>query len=342
MQRFIVFSDLHLNSWTYGADVSSTWNSRLDGQYLAVMKMFEYARRHSIKSIFFCGDFFHTPSRIDAEVLHAAGNINERAGDLNVYILAGNHDKKSERVSALNALNGGAFTVISEPYWDTTEDGIHWAATPYTESYEDLQRFLDSTDLEGRVVLLHQGVGGVEVNSKGFTLNEILRPEMIPDSILHAFAGHYHTFKRVSPKLTIPGSMMQLNWNDRGEDRGFLDVMVDGSTLHMTRVITPKEICPRFVEVSLSELRNKEDLKDYDYNIVRVVRDQDVPTPAVRTLLSKSVAVEIVDPITESKATEVDVTQFDSMTDLFEEYVEHCALDEALADTGREVINEAT
>jgi DNA repair exonuclease SbcCD nuclease subunit len=86
-------------------------------------------------------------------------------------------------------------------------------------------------------MFFHQGVGGVEINSKGFTLNEILTPAMVPGNCALALTGHYHSFKPVSSNLIIPGSTTQLNWGDEGEPRGWLDVTVDGEQVTEVNLI---------------------------------------------------------------------------------------------------------
>jgi DNA repair exonuclease SbcCD nuclease subunit len=351
MYRFIIFSDLHLNSWTYGSDVSKSWNSRLEGQYRSVSAMFEYAAVNSIKTVFFCGDFFHTPSKVAAEVLQTAARLRAvaKANGLQVILLEGNHDKKSDFISALTVVDAApTFDVVAQQRISETEDGIPYAALPYTTNPRELSAFLDGADLADRVVLLHQGVSGVEINSKGFTLNEILQPDMIPDNVLHAFAGHYHSYKRVGQNLTIPGSMMQLNWGDKGEARGFIDVMWDGANLHMKRMTDVASAdAPSFIEIALSKVREMAENEQWDLNnqIVRVIRDADISDDAIRSLapLTCVGSLEIVNPPRDDlHLSEVDASQFDSMTTLFEEYVTHCNLDTDVVSTGRNIINETT
>lgn len=115
-------------------------------------------------------------------------------------------------------------------------------------------------------MFLHQGVGGVEINSKGFTLNEILTTDMIHDDVAMAFAGHYHSFKQASHNLIVPGSTMQLNWGDQGEPRGWLEVTTDQG--QVTGIEFFHSPASRFVTVNEANLELADDIVG---NFVRVV-----------------------------------------------------------------------
>ena len=115
---------------------------------------------------------------------------------------------------------------------------------------------------------MHQGVGGVEVNSKGFTLNEILTPDLIPDHCAMAFTGHYHSNRAVTSNLIIPGSTVQLNWGDKNETRGWLDVQVDKDRVHQVTLVPSNS--SQFIEVDENAFNSKETLPDLSGHFLRV------------------------------------------------------------------------
>lgn len=356
MYRFLVFSDLHLNAWTYGSTVSLDWNSRLGRQRDIVCGMLEYAKHNGINSVLFCGDFFHTPGRINTEVLEAAAAIKKatKTYGVHIYALLGNHDMKTALISSINVLEDPYFHPILYAEHFMTEDGIPVSAMPYTEDPEALRSFFaEIKDHEGheRVVMLHQGVRDVELNSKGFTLNEILSPDMIPENVIQAFAGHYHSYKRVSDKLIIPGSLMQLTWADKGETRGFLDVRYDGN-IHVRQIDTSKAEAfssfqvtgpaQKFVEVTSEWLLNTphaEIESAVKNNFVRAISPIREPRrKQLETMHPASLEIVPVED-TEKLLDEVDVARFESMSELFEEYVVHCGIDNDLASVGRQIVN---
>jgi len=97
MERFIVFSDLHLHAWNYGARVDEGgMNSRLLGQAGAMYQMGAYANQNDIKNVFFCGDYFHTPGQIKTSVLQIANDIVhvlKTTYGVELHYIVGNHDQ---------------------------------------------------------------------------------------------------------------------------------------------------------------------------------------------------------------------------------------------------------
>jgi len=377
--RFLLFSDLHLHSWKYGSTVSEGWNSRLERQAAVVRGMFEYAARKGIRLILFSGDWYHTPSRVATEVLATAARIKEALPqDIHLIAIPGNHDIKTKGLESLSVMNSSNFHVISsEKHFSTkeflpnAEDELHLSVLPYTEDSQVLQQFFEKvgSSKEKRFVLLHQGVSSVELNSKGFTLNELLKPDMIPSNVVQAFSGHYHSFKRVSDKLTIPGSLMQHTWADKGENRGFLDVTWTGSSMHMQHINTAlrrptvpatRSTAPEFIEFTVGESvvdarsrlqaagwrpswNNGSVLEDkIRGNIVRIISSSPVLESYRKKLMDMGPAsLEIVydEQSTEDKYDVDSKSSFESLTELFEDYVTRYKLDDDLVATGRQIIN---
>ena len=239
MKHFVVFSDLHLHPWTYGSQIINGRNSRLEQQKEVVKSIASYCKERDIREVVFTGDLFHT-STVSAETSQAAydsfSTFKENKIDLS--ILVGNHDQSS-RTGGSHSLSffnefghvfdvGGHATEALRGGFHKRIAGIPARFFPYTDDAEILKAYLATVNKVRCFIFMHQGVGGVEVNSKGFTLNEILTPAMVPSNCVMAFSGHYHSFKPVSSNLIIPGSTVQLNWGDEGEARGWLDVAVDG------------------------------------------------------------------------------------------------------------------
>lgn len=219
----MIFSDLHLNEWNYGASLTEDgYNSRLINQKEVVFELLDLCEENYIKEVLFCGDLFHTQNKISTKVLKIAwdcfSEFNRR--NIKAHIMVGNHDMadKSGKIHSLDWLKSIAHVIDKEEIFEV--DGLRVAALPYTEDNETLQVFLNKnayTDL----MMLHQGVSGVPLGS-GMVLNEFLNQNSIPTSVKHAFTGHYHIHKRVAPNLTIVGSTTQQNWLDADSPRGFV------------------------------------------------------------------------------------------------------------------------
>lgn len=260
--KFIVFSDLHLHNWSYGSSIREDgWNSRLLFQFDALNQIKEYAIANDIHHVFFTGDMFHTHQSVNAGPLAIAMRAfsDWRSSGLQTVFLVGNHDfaNAAGTIHSLEALRPYGIVVDRPMRLQSPGFPLPIHAAPFIKQRDDLVKFLSDVE-ENSLVLMHQGVSGISVNSTGFTLNEILQPEDIPENIFHAFTGHYHSHKCVSYRLTIPGSPLQHTWSDVGEDRGFVVSDTDTGVIQHVKIVAPE-----FVKVEEASLKDK----NIDYNL---------------------------------------------------------------------------
>lgn len=288
---FAIFSDLHLHEWAYGASVlDSGLNSRLVHQEAALNKMLDIIDEQGIRLLFFCGDFFHTHGKVSAQCLGVAERFLRRAKNmgLRMTFLVGNHDmaNKEGTIHSLELLRSYA-EVIDTPvvrtYPDLSKGSIKFLMIPYTEKEEVMWASLRDLAPTVDYICMHQGVADVPMGS-GFVINEFLKPDMIPSNVVHAFTGHYHNHRRVSPNLTIVGAPLQLTWADSGEERGFL-IVKDNEIKH---VPLPG---PKFVKlpVRTSDMKNVPSIAG---NFVRAT-DYDGDVSAIRKMLLKMGALYV-------------------------------------------------
>ena len=285
MKRFVVFSDLHLHPWAYGSQVINGKNSRLEQQKEVVKSIATYCKERDIHEVVFTGDLFHT-STVGAETNQAAYEAFSafKENGIDLSLLVGNHDQSS-RTGGSHALSffrefGHVFDVGRHTA-EALHTGPHRRIAgvpayffPYTDDETVLKAYLASCGGGPYFLFLHQGVGGVEVNSKGFTLNEILTPAMVPSNCAMAFSGHYHTFKPVASNLIIPGSTVQLNWGDEGEPRGWLDVSVDQGQVQEITFIESQ--ASKFITINEDDFdgqANDTPLPNLHGNFVRVISE---------------------------------------------------------------------
>ena len=215
--RVLIFSDLHLHNWPYGASLVDGMNSRLKAQADVLYAITDAAV--DADRVVFCGDLFHCHGKLDAAVLEVAWqgfHRIARLGNCPIDLLVGNHDMadKSMRYHSLQwmrAFNYGTkdshFTVIDYPLHQSHNHDGPFSFLPYTEDKAVIEKFFAEC---GEVCFMHQGVAKVPMGS-GFLIDEILTLDMIPDHVKHVFTGHYHQHNKVSDKLTIVGSTMQHN-----------------------------------------------------------------------------------------------------------------------------------
>lgn len=228
--KLLVFSDIHLHNWSYASTLIDGVNSRLLAQAKVMDDIAEHIKEVGVDHIVFCGDLFHTHSKIDASVLKIAyeGMDNILSSGVPMTVLVGNHDtnRKDKSVHCLHWLNSFDNVTIVDGVWHNLELGFSFLS--YTEDEEVLKKFLAEAN---EICFMHQGLVDVPMAS-GWVVNEIMNHDMIPDHVRHVFTGHYHPFTQL-PKATVVGSVMQHTWADIGDNRGWL--MVDTDTLGMVQ-----------------------------------------------------------------------------------------------------------
>ncbi len=324
--RFVVFSDLHLHEWVYGSRIVNGRNSRLEQQVRVVHDIVNYCKSEGISEAVLTGDVFHTStvSAAVSEAAYRAFSEFNRAG-IHLTIVPGNHDQAT-RTGELDSLSWFSTIGTVARCGDSGVDRICQTGDvqaygiPFTHDRGELARRIDQIPSGCRLLYLHQGVSGVEINSKGFTLNEALTPDMIPPWIGMAFTGHYHSAKQVTDNLVIPGSTVQLNWGDKDERRGWLDV--DYNPEDNTTAIT-------HMEAKASKFVQADDVSGLDGyavegNFLRVVTEDNTPSfvqSLVEDLYKRGAeSVEIKNVIQVDNAIKLQTTQFNSLNEIIYAY----------------------
>jgi DNA repair exonuclease SbcCD nuclease subunit len=313
----LFFSDVHFNTWSYGATVTKDgFNSRLMQQYKAACDMVIYAEEHGIEYVYFTGDLFHTHGNVPTQALQLASDIFRqlRQRGIKIRAIPGNHDMadKHGHIHALNFLPQDERGV----FWED-DGGINVHAMPYTTDEEKIKRFLGNVgEGNGSIVLLHQGVAGVPLSS-GYLLDEKLNPEMIPDNCV-AFTGHYHFHKVVSPHLTVVGNLTPLNWSDIDQPKGF--IVWDEDKGGITRVIQQKS--PVFISWN-DRIEKHSDLTNVEGAFVRYTSPvKPAEMVDVRERLMDAGALQVQFSNMETDKGETEIRSGDQMTivDIVEQY----------------------
>lgn len=266
--RLLIFSDLHLHNWNYGSTIESGgFNSRLLDQYHALLQISKYiVKNPGISHAIFCGDLFHSHGRLTADILYLARlGLKEICSKVGVTFLIGNHDimNKSNKINSLCWIDEIRHAKIVTNQTHYEETGLSFCS--YTENKDGLKKFLEQS---GPYTFLHQGVQNVPMGS-GFLINEILSEEIVPTHINRLFTGHYHTHRNIN-RITIVGSMNQLNWSDTGDTKGFLDYDTDSNIVRQIPIFAPRFINMDLCGVSSLGGIATDSVKSIKNNFIRV------------------------------------------------------------------------
>lgn len=325
----LIFSDLHLHNWSYGAYYNKGWNKRLMIQRDFLKNLTRVIREEGIQRISCCGDIFHQHGNVTADVLSVAYECFSNLSDLveEAVLIPGNHDfqTKDGKINLTSFLEGAGWNVA----FPMLKDGNHGyiAFTHNKKEFTDRLKQLKRCEF----LFLHQGVQNVPVGN-GFELpNEFLHSNLIPTKSL-AFTGHYHKHQKVSDNLVIVGSPMQHTWSDSGDERGY--IILDTKTKSWEHRVWEG---PRFIK---QEVKVGQPINYFDFtgNYIRIYGD--VPLSeledAKETAYDHGAAsVEIVPKV------KIQPTQFNinvkSLEEAILEFEEDLQLDERFSTLGREL-----
>jgi DNA repair exonuclease SbcCD nuclease subunit len=265
--KILLFSDIHLAQWNYGSRLDSDGlTSRFKAQLDVLRQVLISAITNEVECVVFGGDFFHTFNDVDARVLYEVSAHLRMWGNIDLHFLVGNHDQSSNsgRHNSLGWLRGmNRFKVHDLPLSPVGDYEVPLIFGPHTYDRDQLRRTIDFAPADS-ILILHQGIQGVPINSDFVLPNEILRAEDIPDRVMHTFCGHYHGHTRVTDRTTIIGATNQHTRADVGQQRGWIIYNTDNNEI--TRF---ESVAPKFLRVREQDL----DSIDPENNMIQVISD---------------------------------------------------------------------
>jgi DNA repair exonuclease SbcCD nuclease subunit len=258
--RFAFTADIHLSK--YGQDRiedESNLPERLHSIKMCLYEIAEYCKENGIENVVLGGDILHGKSVIYAIAQDILLQFLEDHKDLQFYIIDGNHDlsgKGEDVVSALRPLAtvGPHVKWISykEVYKLNDEDMIF---VPY--SYNVTQNV---KKYSSRILVSHFGLNEAVVNSGMSMVSDLALKDLVNRYQL-VLLGHYHKpqeFINDSFKLYYSGSLIQLDWGEKGDQKRFL--IVDTDTLDVISI--PIRGYRQHIEITVTNENKKDALKE--------------------------------------------------------------------------------
>ena len=211
--KSIVTADLHLSLYSQDPIIAGV-SRRLHHIRLVLFQMASYAIEHKIKYLTIAGDTLHNKSIIHALAMSVLLNFIRSFPDLIFIIIDGNHDmssKAGDGVSALMSLdNEPNVIMIHEPKEIENISFVPW--NPKTMK-NDIKK------AKGDYLVSHFGLNEAMLNSGISIVSDIGLNDL--KKFKHCFIGHYHLPQEVG-NVTIPGSIIQLDWGEKGEEKRFI------------------------------------------------------------------------------------------------------------------------
>lgn len=225
--KFICISDIHLSMYSQDSIIKGL-PRRLHYLIETLNNIAEYAITNKIDNIVIAGDTFHTKSIIHALAQASLLSYVRKYKKLNFIIIDGNHDmseKSGDGVSALMCLdNEPNVDMIHEPKQIENIDFIPWNPKTMKD---------DIRNSKAAYLVSHFGLNEATLNSGISIVSDIGLNDL--KHFNACFIGHYHSPQQVG-NVYIPGSIIQLDWGEKGEQKRFLVIDSETGTIHSINI----------------------------------------------------------------------------------------------------------
>ena len=210
--KFVIFSDLHLHTYSGGVDPETRMSKRLLIQKSILQQVIDLAIQEDA-ILLFGGDLVHAVGNVPVEVLNVIHWFFEEIKKCGVkfYAVEGNHDQIIRN-------NCPSTHSILSPFQNREQRNKELVLLKPTIRLVDYDQTDDVEEIRGfDIVIIHAQPD--LINKHKFKM-EGVNWKKITKNNKFVFFGHDHTRRELSQFCYVIGSPMQLTMNDVGEDRG--------------------------------------------------------------------------------------------------------------------------
>lgn len=275
--KFAFIADIHLSKYAQDRLEDTTGlPERLDSIKKALYEVGEYCRANEIPFIMIGGDVYHNKSLVYTIAQQIMLNFFEDFGDLSFVLVDGNHDlsgKGQNVVSALrSAVNCPNVEWVTEAPSQINKDVL---CVPY--SYEVVNHVKSNN---AKILISHFGLSEGILNS-GMSIIQNISLSDLAEKYELVLLGHYHKPQEIiqdNIKLYYVGSLIQLDWGEKGDEKRFLVVntdtmQVDSIPITQYRKHIEIEVTAENKTAALDQARKLQDAGDHVKVIMREAVD---------------------------------------------------------------------
>ena len=313
--KFAFIADIHLSR--YGQDKREETTGlpeRLNSIKNALYEVGDYCYDHDIGKIIISGDLYHNKSIVYSIAQEIMIDFFEQYEDLEFTIIDGNHDLSGKGQNVVSALR--ALSKCENVDWVTEEPmrfGNDLLCIPYSHNVVNQVRLNKS-----KILISHFGLSEGVLSSGMSIISDISARDLIGKYEL-VLLGHYHKPQEIIQdnfKLYYVGSLIQLDWGEKNEDKRFL--VVDTDTLDVDSI--PIVSYKRHIEIEIDSSNRAQALADVhkyrsDGQHVKVILKERVDLEGIEG------DIRIVDK-TEVDVTDRGITSSMSEVDIHKKYME--------------------
>jgi DNA repair exonuclease SbcCD nuclease subunit len=247
--KSIIVADIHLSLYSQDSIVAGV-SRRLHYLKETLIQIAEYAKVNDIKYFTIAGDTLHNKSIIHAIAQSVLLDFLRSYPDITFIIIDGNHDmssKSGDGVSGLKGLDNEPNVIMLHESKDI--ENISFVPWNPKKMKDDIKKAP-----KGNYLVSHFGLNEAMLNSGISIVSDIGLNDL--KHFKHCFIGHYHLPQEVA-NVTIPGSIIQLDWGEKGEEKRF--IVLDSDTGNIDSIkITGYQ---KHIELELNSENAKEVIK---------------------------------------------------------------------------------
>ena len=259
--KFVFIADIHLSK--YGQDKREELShlpERLHSIKEALYEVAQYCILNNIHVVVIGGDVLHGKS-----IIHAIAQdimlkfFEDHNFALKFYVIDGNHDLSGKGANAVSALSSlqhvPGVTWVSHEMEAYRLESSDVLMIPYSHKVvENVKKH------KAKILISHFGLSEGVLNSGMSIIQDISVKDLIGRYDL-VLLGHYHKPQQLSADnfdLYYVGSLIQLDWGEKGEEKRFLVVDTD------TMIVTSYAITSyrRHIEIEVTPDTKTEALKE--------------------------------------------------------------------------------
>ena len=334
--KFAFIADIHLSK--YGQDKleeTTGLPERLDSIKNALYEVGDYCYDNDIEKIVMGGDLYHNKSIVYSIAQEIMIDFFEQYEDLEFIIVDGNHDLSGKGQNVVSALR--PLSKCENVEW-VTESSTRFNDVIYIPYSHDVVNQVKTNS--GRILISHFGLSEGVLSSGMSIISDVSVKDLMNKYEL-VLLGHYHKPQEIIQsnfQLYYVGSLIQLDWGEKGEEKRFLVVdtdtmQVDSIPITQYRKHIEIEITPDTKTAAMLQAQQAIDAGDH----VKIVMKETVDMTDYKGEFN------IVDK-TEKDITDRGISSSMSMSDIHQRYMEIKEIPEdqreAYLNIGMEIINE--
>lgn len=311
--KYIIFSDIHLHTYSGEVDKESRLSKRLLIQKNILQQIIDLAIQEDA-TILFGGDFVHAVGNIPVEVMNIISWFFTEVKNcgLNFYACEGNHDQIIRK-------NCSVWHSALSPFQSREQRNIDLSLLKPSIRFVDYDQIDDVENIKNfDIVIVH---AQPDLINKHKHHMEGVNWKKIAKNNRYVFFGHDHTTRKLGAMAYVIGAPLQLTMNDVGEDRGCWIVDSETWDVQFHKLDYPE--LKKIEKVEGKEEKFEERIKATSFKDILIEwLDREQKPLSYLDLIQKDIEdkFQVVKNVFDGKITQIHLKDFLSIDDITVEY----------------------